>query len=174
MITHVKANLEFPSHQTREEKKVLQGFQNVPIFMKWQNLSTPLTLSREAIQAVFTFTPHSTGRTVPLNFAIVRPKRDRTRGSQCSGKRSSLSIGVRSSILPPKIVSIVEELDDSQQAINHGKKNVRQRTWHFRICCEIGSLYKLHSTSLHLLFVWTTPVRDQESSAAEIHQAAFP
>lgn len=61
----------------------------------------------------FTSTPLSTGITVPLNFAIVKPYRSRIRGSQCSEKRSCSNMGRRSSTHPPKMVSMVEELRQS-------------------------------------------------------------
>ena len=62
----------------------------------------------------FRLTPKSTGKTVALNAAIVRPYRDRMRGFQSSENRSSVSIGLRSSTRPPKMVSIVEELGGCQ------------------------------------------------------------
>jgi hypothetical protein len=59
-------------------------------------------------------TPNSTGITVPLNAAIVSPKRLKILGCHPSANRSSVNIGLRSSTSPPKIVSIVEELYTSQ------------------------------------------------------------
>jgi hypothetical protein len=58
----------------------------------------------------FFLTPISTGRTVPLNAAMVSPYLDRMRGCQFSENRSSVSIGLKSSTRPPKMVSIVDEL----------------------------------------------------------------
>lgn len=58
----------------------------------------------------FLLTPSSTGNTVPLKAAMVSPYGDLIRGSQLSEKRSSVSIGLRSSTRPPKMVSIVDEL----------------------------------------------------------------
>lgn len=52
--------------------------------------------------------------TVKLNAAIVNPNRSRIRGCHPSANRSSLSIGVKSSIRPPNIVSIVAELIRNQ------------------------------------------------------------
>lgn len=57
----------------------------------------------------------STGITVPLNLAIVKPYLSKTRGSHCSEKRSSVSMGIRSATEPPKMVSIVDELDMASQ-----------------------------------------------------------
>ena len=44
-----------------------------------------------------------------MNSAIVKPKCDLILGSQLSAKRSSTSIGTKSSTRPPKMVSIVDE-----------------------------------------------------------------
>ena len=54
--------------------------------------------------------PPETLNTVKLNAANVRPKRLRTRDSQPSGIRSSRSMVRRSSMRPPKMVSMVEAL----------------------------------------------------------------
>jgi hypothetical protein len=59
-------------------------------------------------------TPNSTGITVPLNAAIVSPKRLKILGCHPSANRSSVNIGLRSSTSPPNIVSIVDELYTSQ------------------------------------------------------------
>jgi hypothetical protein len=55
-------------------------------------------------------TPNSTGTTVPLNAAIVNPNLDVTLGIHPSTNRSSVSMGVKSATIPPKIVSMVDEL----------------------------------------------------------------
>lgn len=62
----------------------------------------------------FVSIPLSTGMTVKLNFAIVSPNRSSTLGCHFSENLSSLSIGFRSSILPPKIVNMVAELSMCQ------------------------------------------------------------
>ena len=70
----------------------------------------PASLGYASYWYFFTSTLLSTGSTVPLNLAMVNPYRSKIRGSQWSEKRSSTSIGFRSSTRPAKIVNIVEEL----------------------------------------------------------------
>lgn len=100
----------------------------------------------------FTSIPRSTGITVKLNFAMVNPNRSSTLGCHFSENRSSLSIGFRSSILPPKIVNMVAELFTSQYSPNSHrsrKKGEKGRRTHFALP---NRLWKKLSVYARLLF----------------------
>ena len=90
--------------------------------------------------------PPETLNTVKLNAANVRPKRLRTRDSQPSGIRSSRSMVRRSSMRPPKMVSIVEALctivlyetngfkeDEVRVVLGSTKRSVRREQGKFGI-----------------------------------------
>lgn len=122
-----------------------------------KTLTSPQMAFRYCLGSTFI----STGITVPLNLAIVKPYLSKTRGSHCSEKRSSVSMGIRSATEPPKMVSIVDELDMVSQCSLSSAVQDGPHTSRYQTCCGRSFQSSLCLCFERRLFSSTVLAKDQ-------------